>query len=1026
MLNIPPFHCTSNPIMLRSRPAIISIAALGLLLAGINATAQEPYQKAFPVEPDRYYRLTFEVGTPPAEGAPVKSWVLHQFNAMGEQPFDGTFEWAWQRLQPGQTVYRHEFLTTGDATEVRLGFRGGGSALSLIAATLTPTVVTNYVLNGDFALGPGNHSGWSQMKRAAIIGDTDAGMLRVSLNGYALTDHFLVESGGGCTFLTGAKTWPGVTLLAYDRQRRLIDTVPYVRTNSPPIRLPDGAVYGRLLFNTSHDHIPSFCTNDVPFTGLVRQGEPLPGGQVPTPLPRAEEEIVLAPGSDPREVYAARELRHWIARITGHLPPLLAVPSSRQNVKLVVGAPHAGAFADDLAWLGDSDGYAVRRQGSSIYIFGTKPRGTIYGVHAFLERNSDIIWPRPNPDFEAVFTPSPQLVYAAADFRSRPTFAMRFISRASAGDFRFQDWMARNGLNTGFLLHTGFNYLLWERGAPSGYGHSHLTWIGAAANLDNTLYPMIDGERQISTWRQPCYTHPEVASIIAGAIRRALERVPESPAENISSIIADNWGVCACPRCMEPIVLPDGSTLAPKSAYSNNDPLFFSTRNFMMLNAVAEDLARDYPDIKLVTHAYIFTAEPPLVKLHPMILPQFAAYPTQNARFPITSGKGQILGEYTADIWKRRFEAWGLWHPQGLGFFGYYYTPGFNAMADTAAADFRDLASFGGIQAHTEGYPFDGAALSAWDVDGAEKWAMARLMWNPYQDPAELRTNYIGKVYREGAPQMAAFHTIISNGWHDAGSSLFVNCHSTVRDLYEGLLVKPGREQEARDLLVQAVAAAQHPLSRRLAERTLAHFDLYRDQQGRHVVPYVAESSQEWNDAVSPHWEKALVVSRFLRVTDWQRFNDVPADPQTEVRFMHDGTRLYIRAVAHDPNPDRIVAPPHGGTPVFPNGDRVEFMVAAANGAERHFLAVGPNENRYASPGMDHPWEIATSVREDDWVAMVALPLAEFGATAAGGEIRLRPGRVYRHAIGERQESTPAGASLFNLHESFWMNLIIE
>ena len=83
----------------------------------------------------------------------------------------------------------------------------------------------------------------------------------------------------------------------------------------------------------------------------------------------------------------------------------------------------------------------------------------------------------------------------------------------------------------------------------------------------------------------------------------------------------------------------------------------------------------------------------------------------------------------------------------------------------------------------------------------------------------------------------------------------------------------------------------------------------------------------------------------------------------------------------------------------------------------RHrFLAAGPNGNRYASPPLEQPWEAETVIRADGWVALLALPLETFGVEAQNPVLRLRVGRVYR--AGEaRQESTPSGASLFNLHD---------
>jgi hypothetical protein len=1001
------------------------LLAVGLLVCVITH-AQETALKAFPVEPNAFYRLSFE-----AEGAaaPAVRWTIHQVDGEGELPYDGCLEADWQHLRAGESRYHHDFLTVGDAVELRFSLIPAARAPALKSVTLERITVTNLMLNGDFALGAGNQSGWNEMHGATVIGEGGTNLLQVNPNGYALSDCFPVADQGGYTFVKGAKTWPGVAVLAYDRNRRLIDRVPYAFRNRPPLRMPAGAAYARLLFTTSHDHIPSFCTNRIVFTGLFPSGTNPPPAHAPAVRLRADSEIVVSPHADPREVHAARELRHWIGAISGRTPTLLARPSVKRNVKLHVGISLAGAFREDLAWLKGSDGYAVRSRDGGIYIFAAKPRGTLFGVYALLERNSDILWPRPNPAFEAIFTPDPGLAFKAADFRSRPVFALRHISTGGydgeRNAFRFQDWMARNGLNTDTRMHRGLDYLVWQRGAPAVYGTSHIGWLGAAPDRDNTLYPLIDGAHSISRWRQPCYTHPDTVPTIVAAIRAKLALLPDQPVEQVHSIIADNWSVCACARCMQPIRLPDGSLLKPQSPYANKDSLFFSTRNFIMLNAVAEALAKDFPNLRILTHAYIFTAEPPKVPVHPNIIPQFAAYPTQNARYPILAGKGMPLSEYSADVWKRRFAGWGTWKPDGLGFFGYYYMPGFNALAETAADDFRDLARFGGVYVHTEGFPVDDEALSTWDVDGPEKWIMARLMWDPAQSAADLRDTYIQKVYREAAPQMRAFHALIGKAWHDEANDLFVNCHSQVRDLYEGLLVKPGIEQEARARLVEAAAAAQHPQAKAMIQRTLAHFDQFRDSLGRHVVPLVEESRQEWSDAVSPHWEKALVLGPFKQVDDWRRFEGALAVHQTEVRIMHDGEQLYIRVVAHDDRPGEVVAPPKAETERFPNGDRFELIGVGGKPGRRYFAA-GPNGNRYADPKTDTPWRVQTTVRPDAWIDMIAIPLAEFGLNPADPTFKARVGRVYRLAGEVREESTPSGTSLYNEHESFWMTLNLE
>ena len=48
-------------------------------------------------------------------------------------------------------------------------------------------------------------------------------------------------------------------------------------------------------------------------------------------------------------------------------------------------------FADDFVALKDTDGYAVRRRGDTIFFIADCPKGHVNGVHRWLEKNSDVI-----------------------------------------------------------------------------------------------------------------------------------------------------------------------------------------------------------------------------------------------------------------------------------------------------------------------------------------------------------------------------------------------------------------------------------------------------------------------------------------------------------------------------------------------------------------------------------------------------------------------------------------------------------
>lgn len=110
------------------------------------------------------------------------------------------------------------------------------------------------------------------------------------------------------------------------------------------------------------------------------------------------------------EKFAAEELRHWLGEIS----------ESPVEETFRVGTEHLDLFPEDKAALDGTDGFAVRRRDGAIYITSPQPRGVIYGVYALLERNTDMIFPR--PDSKPVFTRVPKLQIRDADFRERPKF----------------------------------------------------------------------------------------------------------------------------------------------------------------------------------------------------------------------------------------------------------------------------------------------------------------------------------------------------------------------------------------------------------------------------------------------------------------------------------------------------------------------------------------------------------------------------------------------------------------------------
>ena len=157
--------------------------------------------------------------------------------------------------------------------------------------------------------------------------------------------------------------------------------------------------------------------------------------------------IVLPPQADRTERYAARELQHWAREISGEEYPIVESADGTTVPRIRLGRAQAeGCFAKDVAALEGTDGFAVRRAGDDIHVFGAEPRGTLNGVFALLEENTDIIWARPQA---TVFSKVPRIEWRKTDLLSRPRSTLRQIGFTVTGfDRRNLDWFIRNRGNS--------------------------------------------------------------------------------------------------------------------------------------------------------------------------------------------------------------------------------------------------------------------------------------------------------------------------------------------------------------------------------------------------------------------------------------------------------------------------------------------------------------------------------------------------------------------------------------------------
>ena len=297
----------------------------------------------------------------------------------------------------------------------------------------------------------------------------------------------------------------------------------------------------------------------------------------------AHYQIVLSPEATEQERYAASELRYYLERMTSAIFTVTTEPS---ETMIAVGAAAAQlAIADDA--LGD-DGFVVRTVGSSVGILGGK-RGVIYGAYEFLEALGFRFF---TATCEKIPT-APDLPLPEIDTRQVPVLEFRDHNYYEFTNYpRFSVKSRINGYFTPIKEKFGghvsyavfchsFDYLV----PPDKYGAEHPEY-----------FALINGERKVIRERsQLCLTNPDVLEIAIESARRALREHPEA---RIMSITQNDWGEhCECEACRaidEAEHSPSGTMLR-------------------FVNAIAERLEPEFPDVIFDTFAYQYTRPVPAI-----------------------------------------------------------------------------------------------------------------------------------------------------------------------------------------------------------------------------------------------------------------------------------------------------------------------------------------------------------------------------------------------------------------------------
>ena len=445
--------------------------------------------------------------------------------------------------------------------------------------------------------------------------------------------------------------------------------------------------------------------------------------------------IVSQPGATAAEKNAAQDLAATLRNITGAEFQIIEAESAPAQSIIVGPGPAAQASFPKVAFdqLGLEE-IVIRTSGSRLLLAGGRPRGTLYAVSQFLQRQCGVRWWAP---WAAHIPRQATLEVPTLDVRYRPVFESRDPFWYPAFNTR---WAVRNFSNSqsanipddlgGCIRYKGFVHTFYPLIPPEEYFAKHPEW-----------YSLIKGKRTHQN-AQLCLMNPELRTQMVARVKQWLR---ESPEARIVSVSQNDWhGCCECDQC-KAIDDAEGSHAG-------------SLLDFV--NYVAAQIEAEFPQVAVDTLAYQYTRKPPkTIKPRPNVIVRLCSIEC-NFREPLDAPAN---AKFADDIrgWAKICDRLYIW--DYTTDFAHYLQPHPNWFVLGPNVRF-----FAGN--HVRGL-FEQGAYQGYGSEFAELrgWVLAQLLWNPQQDDRALINEFLDGYYGPAAPAIRRYLELMhgaSAGWN--------------------------------------------------------------------------------------------------------------------------------------------------------------------------------------------------------------------------------------------------------------------
>lgn len=442
--------------------------------------------------------------------------------------------------------------------------------------------------------------------------------------------------------------------------------------------------------------------------------------------------ILVAAGATAQEQHAARELSSYLKQATGCEFPLVQ-QLSPENPVIAVGAGAAKLVDADLQLkdLGD-EGILVRASKDNLILSGGEnaARGTLYAVYTFLQDSVGIRWWAP----DATFVPTREkFAITALDLRCKPVFEYRdpFIHGAFDADFAVRNkingpYRKIDAARGGQIDYAGFVHTFYDLVPPKQHFEAHPEW-----------YSEVSGKRTVDR-AQLCLTNKELLVFVIKRVREWIVSNPEEwlrdrPPAKIVSVSQNDWlGQCECRDCRK-VEDEEGSACGPLLRF---------------VNAIAEDIEKDHPDVAIDTLAYMYSRKPTkLAKPRPNVIVRLCSIECSFLQ-PLDSEANKAFVD-DLKSWSKICDRLYVW--DYVVNYSHQLMPHPNLRV--LGPNVRLFAAH-----HVRGVLEQGNHMSpGGEFTELKSWVLARLLWNPELQAEALIDEFLDGYYGSAAPKLREY-----------------------------------------------------------------------------------------------------------------------------------------------------------------------------------------------------------------------------------------------------------------------------